>query len=283
MEIVSIDECIIDYGKVKRIFGDEKAFAYKLKEEIFNNFGFTVNIGIANNKLCAKMASDFSKPNKIHTLLDGDIKEKMWPLDVGELYGIGRKTCEKLKNLNINTIGDLANSSYELLYKYFKNQTNNIINIARGIDDSEVMSEREDAKSISMTKTLVYDYELIEEINQELKVISNEISKNLRKQTKYAKGIAIIIKDKYFNISSHQSKLLNGVNTSEAIYEISKKLFKETWSKVPVRLIGIRLDSLEDYNNCQLSLFENNITNEKTEILEKTLDKLREKYGDKII
>ena len=120
IEILSIDECFLDYGKVKKMYGDEVIFANKLKNEIYKTLGFTVNIGIANNKLCAKMASDFSKPNKIHTLYDYEIKEKMWPLPVENLYGIGKKSTEKLINLNIKTIKDLATCNKEILYPYFK-------------------------------------------------------------------------------------------------------------------------------------------------------------------
>src|SRR5574344_1998019 len=113
IEIVSIDECFLDYGKVKNLYGDELDFAYKLKDEIYNTLGFTVNIGIANNKLCAKMASDFTKPNKVHTLYSYEVKEKMWPLPIGELFGIGKKTVPKLQAIGIEKISDLAN--YDLL------------------------------------------------------------------------------------------------------------------------------------------------------------------------
>ena len=123
IEIVSIDECFLDYGKVKRIYGDEIKFAYKIKNEIYNLYGFTVNIGIANNKLCAKMASDFTKPNKVHTLFSNEVKEKMWPLYIGDLYGIGKKSAEKLVKIGICKIEDLALSTKEKLYPYFKNQS----------------------------------------------------------------------------------------------------------------------------------------------------------------
>lgn len=283
VEIVSIDECFIDYGKVKNLYGDEVDFAYKLKDEIYNKFGFTVNIGIANNKLCAKMASDFTKPNKVHTLYENEVKEKMWPLKVGELYGIGKKSTEKLINLGINTIGDLANTSIEHLYPYFKNQSEYIINIANGIEDSEVISDYTDPKCISNTITLLYDYTDIDEVNSELKKISEKLAKELRKQNKYAQVIAIIIKDKYFKMSTHQEKLKNGTNIGEVIYNTSRKLFKESWNNIPVRLVGIRLDSLIDSNNYQISLFEDATETEKIDKLEKTIDKLKEKFGDEII
>ena len=283
IEILSIDECFIDYSKIKNLYGDEIIFAKKLKNEIYNTLGFTVNIGIANNKLCAKMASDFTKPNKIHTLYNNEIKQKMWPLPMYDLYGIGKKSSEKLINLNIKTIKDLANAKREMLYPYFKNQTNYIINIANGIDNSEVISERQEAKCISITNTLLYDYDDILEINKEIKKISESLSKNLKEQFKYTSRIAIIIKDKYFKTISHQVKLTNPTNNSNEIFEISKKLFKEYWDETPIRLIGIRLDLLSNTKDYQISLFENIENKEKNAKIEKVLDELLKKYGDTII
>jgi DNA polymerase-4 len=273
----------MDYGKIKKLYGDELSFAYKLKDEIYNKLGFTVNIGIANNKLCAKMASDFSKPNKVHTLYKNEIEDKMWPLEVKELYGIGKKTNEKLSVLNINTIKDLALSSVEDLYKYFKNQSQYMIDIANGIDNSEVISEYADPKSMSNTTTLLYDYVDIEEINIELKKISDNLSIELRKQNKYAGVVAIIIKSNDFIVNTHQEKLKNSTNSSNDIYNVSKKLFKDSWNGSPVRLIGIRLDSLHSDNNYQMSLFENIDSKIKNEKLDQVVDKLRQKYGNKII
>ena len=103
IEIFSVDECFLDYTNIKKLYGNEITFAYKIKEEIKNTLGFTVNIGIANNKLCAKMASDFLKPDKVHTLYQNEIETKMYPLDVGDLFGVGKKTAEKLKSIKINT------------------------------------------------------------------------------------------------------------------------------------------------------------------------------------
>ena len=101
IEIFSIDECFMDYTSIKHIYGNEIEFAKKISNYIKTNLKFTVNIGIANNKLCAKMASDFSKPDKIHTLYNYEVKTKMWPLQVDDLLWIGKKTSEKLHQLKI--------------------------------------------------------------------------------------------------------------------------------------------------------------------------------------
>jgi len=149
IEQFSIDECFIEYTYVRGLYGDPIEFAKKLSKEIKETLGFTVNIGIANNKLCAKMASDFSKPDKIHTLFLNEVEEKMYPLDVGELLWIGKKTKEKLNLLGIKTIGDLAKQDYTDLFRYFKNQTVPMIEHAKGIDNEPVITIREEAKGIS--------------------------------------------------------------------------------------------------------------------------------------
>lgn len=283
IEIVSIDECFLDYGKVKRIYGDEIKFAYKIKNEIYNLYGFTVNIGIANNKLCAKMASDFTKPNKVHTLFSNEVKEKMWPLYIGDLYGIGKKSAEKLVKIGICKIEDLALSTKEKLYPYFKNQSSYMINIANGIDDSEVISEISNPKCISETYTLLYDYNDINEINKELKRITESITNDLKKTKRYTSVIAVIIKDKYFKTNTHQLKLKNATDNKDEIYEVVKKLFKESWDETPIRLIGVRLDSLSNSNDYQISLFENIEEKVKDEKINKTIGELKKKFGDNII
>lgn len=157
IEVASIDECYIDYGKSMLINGDPIKFAYKLQKEINDTLHFTVNIGIANNKLCAKMASDFEKPNKVHTLFQNEVKTKMYPLPVGDLFGIGKKSVLKLNQIGIHKIEDLANYDEKHLAFFFKNQAKHMIELAQGIDDTEVVSERDDCKSISMTTTLPID------------------------------------------------------------------------------------------------------------------------------
>ena len=162
IEILSIDECFADYGKVKNLYGDEIKFAYKLKREIKEKLGFTVNIGIANNKLCAKMASDFIKPDRVHTLYSDEVETKMYPLPIEKLFGVGKKTAIKLRSININTIGDLARSNPEYLSKYFKNQAVKLIESARGISDSIITLKNKDGNytlSAHPSDTFKYGYD----------------------------------------------------------------------------------------------------------------------------
>lgn len=279
IEVASIDECYLDYGKVKNIYGDEIKFAYKLKNEIKEKLGFTVNIGIGNNKLCAKMASDFSKPDKVHTLYLSEVEEKMWPLPVGDLFGIGKKSREKLIALNIYTIGDLAKSDPNFLSRYFKNQAVRMIENANGIDYSTVKVEREERKGISNSTTLSKDLVSVKEIEMILHAISENVGISLRKQKKYASVIAVQLKDKYFKNYTHQRKLKNPTNLTNEIYKVSCELLKEMWDHKPVRLVGIRLDQLTEVSNHQVSLFENIETREKDNNLETVVDEIKEKFG----
>ena len=282
IEIASIDECYLDYGKVKNLYGDEYEFATKLQKEIYETLKFTVNIGIANNKLCAKMASDFSKPNKIHTLYTNEVESKMYPLPINDLFMIGKKTSEKLMNLGIKTIGDLANFPYDKLYPHFKNQAKFLINQARGIDDSIVDNETFIPKGISNEITLEKDITIKEELYPYLMSICEAISVRLRRQKKYATVICVILKDNYFKRKSHQKKLVNATNVTSDIYKFAKEILDEMWNDERIRLIGVRLDKLVDNVMYQASLFDSDNNIEESKV-DNVIDNLKQKYGNKII
>ena len=282
IEPFSIDECFFDYTHIKHLYGNEIDFAYKLKDEIQNTLGFTVNIGIANNKLCAKMASDFLKPNRVHTLYDEEVITKMYPLPIEDLFGIGKKTAPKLRKLNINTIADLANANELELSKYFKNMAKKMIEQAKGIDNSKVQKIKEERESIGNTTTLERDYTEKVELYNILEKISDNVARQLRKQNKYAYVVSVQLKDCYFKNKQHQIKLKNATNLTNEIFKTSKKLLDEMWEDKPIRLIGIRLDNLTKENNIQVSLFDKNEEHRDIK-LEKTLDNLKEKYGSSII
>lgn len=283
IEPFSIDECFLDYTKIKHIHGDEVIFANKLKKEIYDTLGFTVNIGIANNKLCAKMASDFLKPNRVHTLYDDEIKTKMWPLPIEDLFGIGKKTAPKLHQLNIHKIEDLACFDELKLSKYFKNMAKQMIESANGIDKSQVNKIRNEIESISNSTTLEKDCTNKTEIYQILNEISDNVARSLRKKNKYAYVISVQLKDCYFKSKQHQKKIMNATNLTSEIFEITKQLVNEMWDDTPIRLVGVRLDNLTDKNSRQVSLFEEINESESNKKLENTLDELKNKYGSSII
>ena len=283
IEVASIDECYLDYTSVRNLYGDPIEFAYKLKKEIYEKLGFTVNIGIANNKLCAKMASDFEKPYKVHTLFMNEIQTKMWPLFIGDLYGVGKMSVPKLTSLGINTIGDLAHADSNKLYKYFKNQTTYLINKANGIDNSIVDTSTWIPKGIGNEFTLEHDIKDKNEAYKYLMQLSDKVGRRLRNQGKYASVVVVVLKVKFLKRKSHQMKLKNVTNITSEIYNLSKKIFDEMWNEEPIRLIGIRLDNLTEEKKYQVSLFEDVKNNENDETLDKLVDSLKNKFGSNVI
>ena len=279
IEIASIDECYLDFTNISWIYNDPYEFAKMVQKRILDELGFTVNIGIANNKLCAKMASDFEKPYKIHTLYEYEVKDKMWPLKVGDLFGIGKASTEKLNKIGINTIEDLANADVNKLYPYFKNQSTRIMEMAHGIDNSKVDSSEFIPKGISNEMTLPRDVDSIVEIKKYLLELSELVGKRIRKEKKYASVICVIIKDSFFKRKSHQKKLINATCSSKEIYENAVQIFKEFWDLKPIRLIGIRLDNLNDTNYYQQSIFEQKTVDK----LDDVVDLINQKYGKNTI
>ena len=283
IERYSIDECFLDYTDSKILFGDPIKLAYKIKEDIKKQFGFTVNVGIGNNKLCAKMASDFSKPDKVHTLFNNEIKEKMWSLPIEELFMVGKSSSKKLRELGINTIEDLAKTPQEKLTKYFKNRSIHLIESANGIDNSKVEYEYTDPKSISSSTSLPYNYKNKEEIYQVIKELSQDTGNRLRKSNLYAKNVSIWIKYVDFTKVSKQIKLNNPISTDIDIYTNSVKLFNKTWNEEPIRALCVGVSDLTKTNNIQLNLFTtNNIKEEKKQDkkLQETIDNLNKKYNN---
>lgn len=283
IEIVSIDECYLEYTNVMKLYGDPIEFAKKIQKEINDTLKFTVNIGIAENKLCAKMASDFLKPNKIHTLFSNEIKEKMWPLPINKLFGIGKQTSKKLIALNIKTIADLANADPNFLYKYFKNQTSRMIEIANGIDNGLVDSSVSAPKGISNSTTLSHDVVNREELEKIISAIVDNVSLALRKEKKYANVVGVMLKDNFFKTFSHQKKLKNATDITIEIRKTALELFREMYHGEAIRLVGVRLDQLTDTTMHQVSLFENIQERDENKKLDTTIDTLKKRFGNDII
>ena len=259
IEVASIDECYMEYGKIKGIYGDEVLFANKLKDKIYSLFGFTVNIGIANNKLCAKMASDFLKPNRVHTLYDWEVASKMWPLPIDSLFMVGKSTSSKLRMLGIKTIGELANFDSYRLSKYFKNYKD-LIDRAWGIDDSLVDSSLSFHKGISNEVTLPFDVTDSSMLFDSLFSLSDKVSNRIKDMNKYAFVVCVVLKDSFFRRRTHQVRLKNPINDSLDIFSVSKRLLSEMWRDDDrIRLVGIRLDDLVSDYNQQLSLFDDSV------------------------
>lgn len=285
IEEFSIDECFIDMTGTNYLYKDYIKLAYKIKNDIKELFGFTVNVGVGNNKLCAKMASDFEKPDKVHTLFKDEIVTKLWPLDVGDLFMVGKKTTEQLKSMNINTVGELAHTDYKKLVKVFKEQQAEYLrNASWGIDDSEVNeSNYHKNNSISTTQTLKRDTDNVDKLKEYLLLQTEKVTRELREKNKYTNTVAVIYKDRNFNSYSAQEKLSNPTNDTKEIYKKVVEVFEKNFKKEPLRLIGVRLADLSEKKNEQISIFEVEEEKEDNSTIQKTIDELNKKFGQDLI
>ncbi len=279
IEQASIDECFLDLTGTNYLYDDILKLAYKIKNDIKEKFGFTVNVGIANNKLCAKMASDFTKPDKVHTLFDYEIESKMWPLPVGDLLFVGKSTAATLKSININTIGELAKANKTLLNKYFKNMTDDLINRAKGIDNSKVITNYGFNKCISISRTLEKDTSDVRKLKKILLDMSDQVGLRARKYNLFAKNVAVTFKTSSFKSFSHSMTLDNSINNTLKIYENVLRLFEKIKTNEKIRSIGVRLGELDFKNTEQVSLFNS----KSDDNIQKLLDNINSKYKNSVV
>ena len=284
IEQVSVDECYMDFTSISSRYHSPVDGALEIKDGIKNRFGFTVNIGISTNKLLAKMASDFEKPDRIHTLFPEEIREKMWPLPIGELYMAGRSSVETLKKLEINTIGDLAQADLNLITLHLKSHGKMLWEFANGIGTAEVQSEPEQAKGIGNSTTLSEDAVSEEEVRAVFRELAASVGNRLKKAGQKAGMVSMEIKYYDFRTISHQKQLEKPSNDPKVLYNAACALFLEVWTGEPVRLLGIRTSKLSDESEPeQLTIFDIALPeepDEKHRKLKKALDELNARYGN---
>lgn len=280
VSVFSIDECFMDYTGMERHFGDPIEVAYKIKDRIYNELGFTVNIGISTNKLLAKQASELEKPSKVNTLFPEEIREKLWPLPVQELFMVGSKTKPKLNNIGIYTIGDLANSDYTLLSSKLKSHGKLIYQYAWGKDDSNLnYTNYIPFKSVGNGSTIRFDVDDRETAYKILLSLVETTTRRLRQANMQCRVVAIGLKTSEFSYSTHQRKLLSFTNSTNEVYEVTKELFDELWEDQPIRHFNVRLSELVSSNIRQMTIFDRK-DRMKLERIDKAVDGIRDKYGD---
>lgn len=282
VEQCSVDEAFCDMSHTSLIYGDPVAAAYKLKDRIKNELGFTVNIGISTNKLLAKMASDFEKPDKVHTLFPSEISQKMWPMPVRELFFVGKSTEKKLHQLGIYTIGQLAVTDKGILRSHLKKQGELIYNYANGIDDGFIEHDSQGAKGYSNSTTIPYDVKDPVTAKNILLSLCESVCTRMRDANVLGVVIAVTITDHNFVNTTHQRTLLSPTNTTNIMYQVVCQLFDELWEGTPIRLLGCGANKITNSDAHQLSLFDSE-QEDKLKQLDQALDHIRHKFGDKSI
>ena len=287
VEQASIDEAYVDMTGTHLLYKDAISVAYEIKDRIKRELSFTVNIGISDSKLLAKMASDFEKPDKVHTLYSDEIEEKMWPLPVGDMYGIGKATAAQLQAMGMRTIGDVAKQDIKVLISKFglKSGTH-LYDSVNGISHSEVTTEREDRKSYGNSVTLSED--VTREncgtmLNPILLSLSDTVASRMRRDGAKGTTVTVQLRTSEFVNHSRQDTLKKPTDDADVIYREAKRLFSELWDKNDrVRLIGVTVSNMQDDSYVQMNLFEEQeeqVSDEKQENLLRTTDEIRKKFG----
>lgn len=284
MESFSIDEVFLDMTGTSLIYPDAVAIACEIKDKIYSELGFTVNVGISTNKLLAKMASDFEKPNKVHTLFPDEIPVKMWPLPVRDLLFLGKVSEKKLTEAGIRTIGDLTREREERVqFLLGEKAGHQLYRYARGIDDSPVRAQPEAAKGFSVETTFNDDIVSMEQIQPVLLEQCDVLATRMRRKGKKCTCISVMFRTLDFKNRSHQTKLENPTDVTDEIYKNARRLFTEFWKGQPLRLIGVALTNLTEDSFEQLSLFEDTQDKERRQKLDAAMDAIRSKYGNSMI
>ena len=287
IEQVSIDECYMDYEPIRGRYGTPEETAVFLKDSVYEKFGFTVNVGVSDRKVLAKMASDFKKPNLVHTLYAREISKKLWPLPIDDLYMCGKSSAGLLKKMGIRTIGELANTDKAMVESWLKSHGRLLWEYANGVDDSGVVSEPAQAKGVGNSITISHDVTTAKEACSILKSLADSVSRRLKKKRFLAGQVSTEIKYATFQSVSHQTTMPVATADADAIYSQACALFDELWNGEPIRLLGIRTTKLENEGEpVQIDLFgyqQEKEASAKQKKLDEAVSAIRSRFGEDAI
>ena len=286
VEQYSIDEAWVDMTGTRRLHGAPRVAAETMRQTILDELGFTVNIGISSNKLLAKMAGDFEKPNKVHTLFPEEMEEKMWPLPVRDLFLVGPATERKLKLYGIYTIGQLANTDVALLRQRLGKHGETIWHFANGRNADAVCPLPQENKGYGNSVTTAQDVVTAPQAHQVLLSLCETVAARMRKDGKCGGCVSVHIRTFEFQHASHQRMLLCVTNMTSQIFEAACQAFDELWDGVtPLRQLGVQMTRLSNEPYQQYDLFSGVSARqyERKLRLDETVDSLRDKFGEDII
>ena len=279
VEQYSIDEAFCDMTGMESLHGDPVRFARTLCDEIRDTLGFTVNIGVSNNKLLAKMASDFTKPDRVHTLFPNEIPDNLWPLPIENLFFVGKSLSKKLRALGIKTIGDLARSDLNIIRAHFKKHGEVIWHYANGIDSGILKETPDDNKGYGNSITTHFDVTDRETAHKILLSLCETVGARIRADHAYISVVSVSLVTFAFHHLSKQTTLASSTNVTEEIYETALALFDRLWDGTPLRLFGVSTshasrDKYEQYNLFDMDKYE------KLSKLNTAIDSIRRKFGE---
>lgn len=279
VEQYSIDEAFLDMSSSCHLFGSAEEVAVQIKDRIRDELGFTVNVGVSSNKLLAKMASDFEKPDRVHTLYPDEIPHKMWPLPVSDLFFVGRATTKKLFSLGIKTIGELAAADPAWLKSILKKQGEIVWGFANGIDLSPVLDQPAANKGYGNSTTTPYDVTDIPTAEKVLLALSETVGSRLRSDGVEIEVVAVGIRYANLEYVSHQKQLLNATNLTIEIYHAACDLFANLWDGRPIRHLSIHTSKAQEEEFVRQMLLFDNTDYDKIARMDATVDHIRDRHG----
>lgn len=282
VEAYSIDEAFCDMTGTTSLYGDPVTFAHKLKDMICDELHFTVNIGISSNRLLAKMASDFEKPDKVHTLFPTEIQAKLWPLPIEDLFLVGRSSAKKLRAYGITTIGELARADHTMITSVFKAHGDTIWNYANGIESATLTHNESMNKGYGNSLTIPFDVTDSDTAKRVLLSLCETVGARIRAAKAYISVVQVQITDNEFHHTSRQMTLPSSTNVTEKIYECACQLFDQAWDNTPIRLLGVSTSKATTESYEQYNLFDME-RSEKLSKLNSAVDKIRSRYGEDAI
>ena len=279
VEQYSIDECFVDMSGIEAAERDPVRAADELRERIRRELGFTVNVGISDNKLLAKMASDFRKPDRTHTLFRREVPEKMWPLPVSDLFYVGHATARKLAGLGICTIGDLAHADPDLLRAQMGKQGELIHAFANGADVSPVETEAPPQKGYGNSTTIAFDVADASTAKLVLLALCETVGARLRRHRMAARRISVGIRSFDLSYAGHQMQMPNATNITNELHRYACQLFDELWDGRPIRHLSVSTGRLVTAQQSrQMELFDHT-DYRKLALSDEAADRIRARYG----
>lgn len=284
VEPFSIDESWLDVTASQKLFGSGQEIADTIRKRVKEELGLTLSAGVSYNKIFAKMGSEHKKPDATTVISRENYKDILWPKPIQEMFFVGFATAEKLKNVGITTIGDLATADRFALTSLLGKSGGILSDYANGLDDSPVklFDQREKIKSVGNGITFKRNLETQDDILIALTALSDTVASRLRKYEMKASGVKVDIKDPDFSTISRQMQLEAATNLASEIRQAATALIKKSWpANKPIRLITVTAINLSDESESeQLSFFADaQEKREKESSIENTMDDIRRKFG----
>lgn len=287
IEPFGIDECWLDVTGSTMLFGNGKEIADKIRNDIKNELGITISVGVSFNKIFAKLGSDMKKPDAVTVISKENFKEKVWPLPVSDLLFAGRKTADKLRSVGIYSVGDVAACDTALLERLLGKNGTELKKYALGEDCSPVVTPSADdkPKSIGRSVTGAKDFTCFDDVWSVFLNLSQTVSDELRGHSLFAGGVQVHIRTSSLNVKEFSRSFPDTTNSALTIAKRGMELLRQNYNFAePLRSVGIKAINLKAFETAvQEDIFGNAERQAEKEKIEASIYELRKSFGESSI